>query len=781
MANITFNKEQAQQFVTHLSKKLRYGLKPELAQFVARQLGGHVSDNTAQFLFWHPAIEGAEVYLEVYIPSPNLIFDKPDQHANVTYRRFPMLCTGPFAFGVIENLPTGNRTQFGSFYQLCLIHPSGEKEIVRDPMASSLPYGIFAPAELYDIETVLSERKDKDYFKRINKNKEDNRIEPSVNLLEIHPGTTTVDGTLEGLTHRFHQIANALKKGGRLSPDEMNLLGFDAIELMPIAPVNQHPVRHNFWDPIQTSQKDGAEITVRLSKPSIINWGYDVVIFGSAAINPSLLSTGRPHELLEFIETLHNFPGQPIKVVLDVVFGHADNQALKLLPGEFFTGPNLYGQEINLRHPLVRAIILEMLRKKISWGFDGIRIDGAQDFKYLDKQSNRALYDDVFLQEMSNVEQQVDDINYKPWMIFEDARPWPRDDWKLASTYREVTQHQDHAYQWAPTIFSYNTPYKYTYWVSKWWRIQEILTYGSKWITGYANHDTIRRGSQADPSKINVNSQLGNSLKMVMENAYNNTSTTLLINGFLPGIPMDFVHALGATPWSFIRNTDSTFAIKIVAEEAHFTEWQITDVEFRNSRCFKRLKDMGFTNLTQLREFSKTLLHLVEITGYNLEKIILSLNVLNPDGLNIDWSEELLNQFALAWMADLNEYCNTDFHADFIDSKKATFNLAVREFRLQNPWLNESFGPQDLFEYRKPVDGTVIFYGYRKNPESGKKLIFIANMEGQPRQVNIQELNLPIGNPDDWRITLSTPTLKQKPIQKPIRLSIGQGILYEKQ
>jgi hypothetical protein len=47
-------------------------------------------------------------------------------------------------------------------------------------------------------------------------------------------------------------------------------------------------------------------------------------------------------------------------VAYDVVFGHADNQALNLLNHYFFAQPGMYGQEIQQDHPTVRAILLEM-------------------------------------------------------------------------------------------------------------------------------------------------------------------------------------------------------------------------------------------------------------------------------------------------------------------------------------------------------------------------------------------------------------------------------------
>jgi hypothetical protein len=650
-------------------------------------------------------------------------------------------------------------------------------------MAWSMPYGIYAPAELYDVEKVRADRKDADYFRTLEREireREDGRVGPAVNLLEVHTATATKDGTLKSLADRYRRIGKAIESNTNLSPDEKNLAGFDAIELMPIEPVIEHPEHHRFWSPVNIPDKTGDEFTVKLKKPDVINWGYDIVMFGSAALNPSILSTGRPHELLDLIEALHNFPGKPIKVVLDVVYGHSDNQGLDVLPEQFFAGDNMYGQNIDFQNPLVRAMVLEMQRRKIDWGFDGVRVDGAQDFKYYDEKSGQMLHDDKFLEQMSDVEQNVAGVTYKPWMIFEDGRPWPRDDWELASTYREITEMQEHPFQWASMIFAYNTPYNYTYWVSKWWRLRELFDFGSKWITGYANHDTMRRGTQTDPSSINVNFQLGNSLKMVMDNAYNNPATTLVMNGFLPGVPMDFVQALGNTPWSFIRNTDTDYAIKVAAEEAHFTEWQITDIEYRNPRFFAKLKNMGFKSLDGLRYFSKALLHLVKATEYRVDVIAEALNRFDPEFDVMEWSVDKLNRYAQAWTDDLYFYTNADQHRDRVDPHKAEFNLMTRQFRQNNPWLLVNFNEPDVMDYIKPVDGTVIFYGYRKDPDSGKELILAANMEGQAKLINIPSLGLPVENWDDWEIILKTPTLKPKNITESIKLSITQGILFQR-
>lgn len=781
---ISVNEKSTTEFSERVQLKSKKGITTGTADFIAANLGSHVEGTETRFLLWHPKIkEAKQVFIEFYLPNIDLLFDKPEQHCTMTYYRFETTCVNEFSLVVMDNLPIGNRDQFGAFYQFVFLSDDGEETIVRDPMAWSMPYGINAPAEVYDVNSVLADRKDKKYFENLQngfETSETNRVQPSTNLLEIHTGTATMDGTLSSLANRYKQIAQALGNGEELSPDEKNLIGFDGIELMPVDPVIEHPESTAFWSTIQTPEENGVEITLHIRKPNVTNWGYDIVIFGCAAVNPSILSTGRPHELLDLIETLHNFPNGPKKVVLDVVYGHADNQAVNLLPEEFFAGPGIYGQNVNIKHPLVRATILEMQRRKMNWGFDGIRVDSAHDFKYYVAEHDEVHYDDEFLKQMSEVEQNVAGISYKPWMIFEDGRPWPRTDWELACTYRVVTEKQKHPFQWSPMIFAYNTPYNYTYWVSKWWRLKEQFEYGEKWITGYANHDTMRRGIQANPETVNVNFLLGNSLKMVMINAYNNPSTTLLMNAFMPGVPMDFVQALGNTPWSFFRNTDAKFAIKVAAEDAYFTEWQITDIEYRNSRFFKKLKNLGFRNLEDLRRFAKALLSFVKVTDYDPRNIVELINQTKPSFKPAEWTLEKLNEYAEAWMSDIHEYCNADMQADYMDSKKSDFNLSTRNYRLKNSWLNNSFASTDFLKYREPVEGAVIYYGYRKSIETGKELIFLANMEGQSRQITPVNLDLPIGNPDSWQVALATPSVRARKIEQPIRLSISQGILFEK-
>lgn len=783
--NPLLNQKKTDELCLFIQEQLTEGLSHERAKILAEHLGAHVHGDSTGFCVWYPGLQHYKsIFIELFQPVSELVYDKPDQHCSMNYFRLPATRTGDFIVAVADGITAGNETSFGTFYQFIVINHDDSKLIIRDPLAWSLPYGISAPAEVYDVKSVLQNRQDSLYYKKLDRtfrDMDDHRIPPSTNLLEIHTGTSTMEGTLQELALRFKQTGLNLANELPLSPDQRHLAGFDGIELMPIEPVVEHPENHRFWNPIQEPKHDTAELTIHLRKPNVTNWGYDIPVFGASAINPSILTTGRPHELLKLIEILHNFPARPIKIVLDVVFGHADKQAVTLLPAEFFAGENMYGLNVNFKHPFVRAIILEMLKRKLCWGIDGLRIDASHDITCYDPKTDSVYIDDEFLRQISSIEAESAGVRFKPWMIFEDARPWPREDWELACTYRDVTMQQKHPYQWGPLIFAYNNPYTFTFWVSKWWRIKEQGVYGNKWITGYANHDTFRRGTQSDPSKVNINHLLGNSLKMVMENAYNNPSATLLMNGFLPGVPMDFLHAVAGTPWTFFRNTDREFAAKVVSEEAHFTEWQLTSIEYRNSRFFKNIKNLGFTTLPGLRRFAKTLQHLLTDTDFNL---ILTANLLNsfdPPFEVQNWSVQKLNHYASCWMEDVHEYCKTDLHTDTVDARKSAFNYRVREFRLRNRWLNSNFGDADFLSYREPVEGSVIYYGYRKDEVTGKEIIFLANMEGQPRQVTPSQFHFPVKNPELWKVAVSTPSVRARRIDQPLRLSISQGIIFEKE
>ena len=756
------------------------------AQQLSQRLGAQwrTDHNAAQIGFWLPQInehslDPEQLFLEIFTPLEEIDFQADVQEVAWRRERVNLRLQGEYAWGVVAGMRPGQQEEVGSFYWLIYRDADGEEQIVRDPLAHSLPFGATSPAELYNMEQLQAERGDKTYFAQLEGKPGPDGIitqHAPANILQIHVSTASPEGTLAGLTHLYGRIAAKLKNNDSLTPAEQAYIGYDAIQLMPIEPTIEFEAGEPFWQPI-TQTTDS--VTVQLTRPTMSNWGYDVMTLGSPAVQATLLGSKRPSEFVDFITTLHNFP-QPIRLILDVVYGHTDNQTLPLMNHHFFAGPNMYGQNLRYRQPVVRAMLLEMQRRKNQFGVDGLRVDGAQDFKYWDETSQTLYYDDDYLQLMSDVVQDVAGRQYRPWMIFEDGRPWPQDDWELASTYREVTANQPDIYQWGPLTFAHNTPFLFTFWATKWWRIREIADLGERWITGCANHDTLRRGTQVDP-QARINTYLGDSLPQIFKKAYDNPAARLFDYVMMPGIPMDFINATMRAPWSFIRNTDDQYGVKIVGEEARFLDWAVTDETYQDETHFQQLKALGFDTLADLRRFMQALDQVVQITDYDLDQMVTLLQALAPflagPALTIDG----LKQMARAWMEDVHDYCNVSHWQDGLDVAYKAHSLTVREFRRKRPYLSHNLRTDEYFDYLHPSEGSIIFYGLRRDADSGEELLFVANMEGAPRELIPADLPIPNLAQSGWQIALVTPGVMGTAVDQPLILQDSEAILFRRE
>jgi hypothetical protein len=440
----------------------------------------------------------------------------------------------------------------------------------------------------------------------------------------------------------------------------------------------------------------------------------------------------------------------------------------------------MYGQDLAYRNPLVRAILLEMQRRKVDFGADGVRVDGAQDFKWYDAEHGVLRHDDAYLQEMADLEQEVAGCRYRPWLIFEDGRPWPQEDWELSSTYRAVIERQDDpdVFQWGPLTFAHNTPFLYGFWLSKWWRIREILAVGANWISGCANHDTLRRGTQVSP-KLNINTRLGDTRMEILDKAYDNPAVQLVTYGAFPGVPMDFLNASARASWGFIRNQDDRFGVKVLAEEAISLKWQIDDKSYRRAANFRRLKALGFTELDELRRFLEFLPGLVEVTDYDLDVIARLLAAVRPPfAVEEPITVNLLKRVARAWMDDMHDYCNITLYDEDLGVEQSGFNAALRAFRRARPWLRGNLGPADVFDYAEPVAGSVLFRCLRHGPD-GEQILLLANMEGQAvGEFDPVHADLAGLDPADWELALATPPIGADYRGGPLTLRDSTGVLF---
>uniref|UniRef100_UPI0025D6D0F6 glucosylglycerol hydrolase n=1 Tax=Roseobacter sp. TaxID=1907202 RepID=UPI0025D6D0F6 len=665
----------------------------EASREIARRMGALRRGDLCEVVFWAPEIQEhriheSDVFIEVLVPEGGIDTLRARQTVDFTLHRIPVRQIDAWCVAAIEGMQAGTRDTIGSFYSLVWRDAERAWHRIHDPLAASLPFGPFAPAEYYDLAAMQDARADKAYYDAL-PGEGVHKFGPASSILQIHVPTATAGMSIAGLTRHIETLAERVRQGAEPEPADRVFLGYDAVQLLPVEPTTVYEEGPAFWTEIAG---DDTHLTVDIRRPDTTNWGYDVVISGMAAINPAMLETHRPDELVDLAAALHNFPGAPKKLIFDVVYGHSDNQGLKALNHHYFAGPNMYGQNLNYRHPVVRAVLLEMQRRKVDFGADGVRVDGAQDFKWWDSDNQELRHDDEFLQEMADIEQNVAGRSYRPWFIFEDGRPWPEEDWELSSTYRAVIENQrdDDVFQWGPLTFAHNTPFLYTFWLTKFWRIEEIIRHGSNWISGCANHDTLRRGTQISP-KLNINTRLGDSRMEILDKAYDNPAAQMLTYAAFPGVPMDFLNAMARASWGFIRNQDDKYGVKIVAEEAISLEWQVDSYTYSEPGYFRRLKALGFDDRDGLARFFHILAPLVEVTEYDLDQMAVLLNGVSPslDGPT-PFDPVKLKEIARAWMDDMHDYCNVSNYMDRLGDAHTDYTLKLRNFRAARPWLRDN-------------------------------------------------------------------------------------------
>jgi hypothetical protein len=795
-------------------------------QQLATRLGAHYRpDGLTEIGFWTPELAGEimlserDIYLEVFTPLEAIDFRAAEQQVAMRCDRLPLVQQGEYVWGVVAGLQPGRRDQAGSLYWLRYRDAQLQIYVVRDLLAYSLPYGVFAPAELYDLNALHEGRADLKYFKKtgvpthapagllaaeLKPEAVVPRIEAPNCILQLHVKTASPEGTIEGLNQIYKRIATKLRTGKTLTLAEQNYIGYDAIQLLPIEPPIEYRYEgnntvHEFF---ALSEVKNTKVWVTLRKPNTQNWGYDIPITGSAAANPSMLGSLRPDELIDLVATLHTFPDGPIQLIYDLVYGHADNQCEELINRQYLKGPNMYGQDLNHQLPPVRAILLEMQRRKINTGADGIRVDGGQDFRFFNPLSGVVEYDDAYLQAMGDVIQDVGGYQRLMFTIYEDGRPWPQEGWEEASTYRDLIELKPGSYQWGPLIFAHNTPALEGFWDQKWSRVCEVMFQGENWITGCANHDTVRRGNQVDPAGP-INWNLGSSLVEVLNNAYDNPAITLWVLGFSPGLPMEFLNAHFRGGWGFFRNTDERYAVKVVSEEAGVLDWQVDEDLYGQPHFFQALKNLGFTELGPLRGFTRALQVAMSQTHYDLDTIAeVCQRCLgrDSDACEPGSIEDLkhptvpsflegldilkLQQFAKAFMKDIHEFANVShWHAN-LRAEQVAFNLALRRFRLKHPWLTKNLSGTDRFNHISDENHT-LFYGLRTQPTEGSEkltqLAMITHMGGKPATATLGDwLQLDL---EEWQVVFKTPGLEVGDSAKELQtfeLQDSQGLLLTK-
>ncbi|MFP4509903.1 MAG: glucosylglycerol hydrolase [Spirochaetaceae bacterium] len=669
------------------------------ARSIAREiaadfLGAEPDGAGARFGFWVPRLQelierGGTFELELLLAPESLMpgdlsRDK-ETEIHLTRVRLPLEAVDELLLAYVHGVPCGTRTSMGALYWVQYTSREGTHYIIRDPLAASMPFGVYAPGELYDVRSMHEARSDTEMLRsHVRERYPDGsvRARDIGSTLEIHVGTATESGTLAGLTRLYRGIARKIRAAMKNTPNnpyqtltsfEKAFVGYDSVELMPEVPqaervfagtgeffriTDETVLRDASAEEILTvtgertskesfaagKSPDGltegtqqSDLVVHVKRPDLAGWGYDVVLFGTAAINPSLLETGRPDEFLELIDTLHTMPDRPIQVALDSVLGHADFQGALLMPqfdpdtppeavalkyrdSAFLKGTNMYGRDVNYSNALPRAILYELYRRKNNYGVDAVRVDGGQDFvDHIDGETGLKIQDDAFLQEMAEYRQRIAGVERRLDINIEDGRPWPDDiNWSYNSSYlchvwERVLPHGDRVKQWGPLIFAHNVHGKFRWFYDKWDRFKDCFTGGEDWITGSSTHDNARYFYRMVPPRSSVNfnprkardayynSELGKALHEAPGNALNNPGLTALNTAFLPGSPMFFLQSTLESPWLFFRDIQDRYDIKVVADEAaRFLSWYVSPELYRSRDFFTRMKARGFKTLSTL-------------------------------------------------------------------------------------------------------------------------------------------------------------------------------------
>ena len=72
---------------------------------------------------------------------------------------------GDYRWGVVSGLRAGDADTIGSLYWLRYLSPdTNEVRVLGDPLAASYPFGVHAPAEVYDLEGLQQRRADLSYY-----------------------------------------------------------------------------------------------------------------------------------------------------------------------------------------------------------------------------------------------------------------------------------------------------------------------------------------------------------------------------------------------------------------------------------------------------------------------------------------------------------------------------------------------------------------------------------------------------------------------------------------
>ena len=238
---IEFDASESQLLAAWCDEKLTISAdRFDAGRAIAKRLGAHVDGDSVSFGFWAPElldnnVSDADIFVELLRPTKAL--DITQAHAEMQFERrlLPVTRCDAFVFSVVRGVLAGHRDRVGDFYALVWRDTEGAFHRILDPLAMSLPYGAFAPAEVYDVTAMQEAREDKAYFHAL-KGEKPHKFAPPVSILQLHIPSSTAAGTLASLTRRFQRLAERVERGLPLEPQDELFVGYDAVQPLPVEP-----------------------------------------------------------------------------------------------------------------------------------------------------------------------------------------------------------------------------------------------------------------------------------------------------------------------------------------------------------------------------------------------------------------------------------------------------------------------------------------------------------------------------------------------------------------
>ena len=135
-----------------------------------------------------------------------------------------------------------------------------------------------------------------------------------------------------------------------------------------------------------------------------------------------------------------------------------------------------------------------------------------------------------------------------------------------------------------------------------------------------------------------------------------------------------------------------------------------------------------------------------------------------------------LKNFALMFMEDCFQVCNVSHYYNKLDPEHTQFNLNLREFRRDRPWLADNLKKNDLFD-RIPEKEKSIFYGVRYSYRKKEGVAVISHLEGEATTLDVWEL---LGlEKEKWQVAIASPGLKTDDLSH-LNLKHSQALLLTK-